>query len=276
MLRTLLRRLLGRAEPAALVFPYGEVLYQLPPFREDVSVEEIRRRVPEGRRRVRAFERACRQLPGRADLWLALVEARLACGIHDDVELGDCIDVLQSALRLEVEPRLRDQIEELVAQTEEERAVVIAEVGESSPEALPPDSLAGLARAGRVGELRKRLSRLKAEIQPTGILGAKTDRELWETYQATIRALFLDRQPEAAVALAEEFSRRRIGVGLTPIPDHGVQELLVGYLLQVAPTKARRTITTWLANSRMPIVCDAVRQHPELADLFDDVGAELG
>jgi hypothetical protein len=256
----------GKNTGADLVFPFNEYLYAMPDFPDDVTAGAIRRDYPEGEVRLCAFRKACGQYPKRADLWFGLVRARIEQSLYDSTEYAECIETLENARNLETSGRTRGSIDKLLVKLVTGREQLIAEFGTDEPRR---DIAASKSPKDRARETVARLEVLKKEVQPKGLLGAgPRDRELWYAYQTAISDLFQNRQPEEALSLLDEYHRRRVDLGLTPIPDYNLQEFIIGYLLQRSVRRARRTVKFWLANSKMPTIRDTIKHHPDIQSLF--------
>ena len=61
---------------------------------------------------------------------------------------------------------------------------------------------------------------------------------------------------------------RRFPLKLTPLPDHDIQEAILGYLATHSVDAAVERLRYWLDNSRVRNVSDVVQNHPAFRRLF--------
>ena len=139
---------------------------------------------------------------------------------------------------------------------------------EEVPPGVYPDELYGFLLSGQHDKLLQLQIEVCQTHEPTGILGGNKDRLYWNLFEIAILIHFEKQDHRVALSLMDEYEKKRIAIGLTPIPHYFLQKKIIGCLAQVNPKKAIKKLKLWLAKSKARNVCDVIKQHEAFRHLF--------
>jgi len=244
---------------------YASFFYTFDDLPARPSVAQIRSKIKRGARRQHAFEHFTEQYPDDVGYRLGYVESYAENGVYDDTQYQHCYDWIEHSLTLPDCDGAHAMLRKLLADLRRQQEVLHAELG---PHEDPPSDPFVLAlQSGNYDVIETEFARLQLAVKPRGILGGDDERRFWRLFQMMVRIAFLRGQPEVAIEQFNQYEQQRIAVKMTPIPDLDLQEAILGYLAQQSLDSARARLSHWLANSRMPIIGDTIKQHDAFCDL---------
>lgn len=256
-----------------MIVPYRNFLYQFPDFVPNISVTAIRKQFPEGDMRTLAFLRAKDQLTDRADLAYEYINCRVRDALYSVEEYDECLQLVKEALKRPPRGKSHDKLTKLQNRLLLDREQWIDDVGIDEPEEGKHfvSDVEKLLHSGQIDEAIERSGFIRANTRPRGVIYSHDEDQvqLWCAFHYLAKYYFDHEMPEKAIPLMDECCDKCIEARLTPIPGFKLQEQIIGYLAQVDISAAQRTLRIWIENSRMPLVSDAIKHHPDFQDICD-------
>jgi len=254
-----------KREPA---YPYELFFYDFDNLGDRPSPGAVATAYPEGGLRLKAFKFLHEKHPDDVRYLWHYLDSYATSGVYDDSDYKHCFTLIERGLSLPDRSDTHAKLRRLRDQLENQWDEVIADLGDDAFEVTGPDELYRLLRSGQHDKLIGMFAEVRHAHQPHGILGGDKDRGYWVLFQMAIQAYFEKQDYRQALSLMEEYESKRISVRLTPIPDYNLQEKVIGCLVQIDAGQAVRKLRFWLANSKIPCICDTIKHHHAFRHLF--------
>ncbi len=248
--------------------PYEHFLFDFEKLGERPSPENVTNTYPEGGLRLRAFEHLQREYPDDVRYLWHYLNTHDKIGVVDDEQYTYCFWLIRRGLSLEDNAGTHSRLRRLAEQLERQRHQILDDLGEDAIQGGPPDELRRLLSSGQHDKLIELFESVRNTHDPQGILGGDEDRRFWALYGMAIFAYFEKHDHEKALSVMAEYEAKRIKVKLTPIPDHNVQERVIGCLAQMRLSLAEEKLRYWVAHSKAPCISDSIKHHAAFRDLF--------
>lgn len=236
---------------------------ELPP---DATAARIRRECKQGTRRLRAFEHFMQTFPDDVTYVHGYVAAYKQEGIYDLAECAHLLGLIDRGLHLPDRSGCHGKLRKLEAHIAKQQRDILTEFGPDQDDNRQETHLQQFRR-GKYDAIISRFEELKSTVKPRGILGGPLEKEYWSLLDLMCCIAFAEGQPELAMSRLAEREQGRIAVGLTPLPDFGTQEAVLGYLAKQDIGLARKRLHFWLINSKVRCISDVIKHHPAFADL---------
>jgi len=253
--------------------PYRAYFYRFEDLPDRPTDEEILQTCPPGVRRLYAFERFMSRYPDDVSYVYGYLEAYANIGLYDDYNFNHCYEKIALGLSLADPADYHKKIRDFDADIRADQQRMHEELGPSTEDETASESENNSPRSlfdrGEYRRLEEIFESARESIKPVGILGSQAEKDYWVLYQYMIEIAFAERDPALAMMRLDLYEQDRIAVRLTPTPNLGLQETVIGHLAQRSLEDARRRLQFWLDNSKMPCIDDIIKYHPAFADMFE-------